>query len=90
MKYLNANFEVRAVKKPLSYKTPLAVTFYNLGVQFDKTQTHAELSWLQNLNFKFGALRHEKRRGLVFYTGTVLVLKCNLLEVHGYCCCMSL
>ena len=28
------------------------------------------LSWLQNLNFKFGALRHEKRRSLAFYTGT--------------------
>ena len=27
-------------------------------------------SWLQNLNFKFGALRQEKRRGLAFYTGT--------------------
>ena len=25
---------------------------------------------LQNLNFKLGALRHEKRRGLAFYTGT--------------------
>ena len=28
------------------------------------------LSWLQNLNFKLGALRREKRRGLAFYTGT--------------------
>ena len=28
------------------------------------------LSWLQNLNFKFGALRREKRRGLAFYTRT--------------------
>ena len=28
------------------------------------------LSWLQNLNFKFGALKHDKRRGLAFYTGT--------------------
>ena len=27
-------------------------------------------SWLQNLNFKLGALRQEKRRGLAFYTGT--------------------
>ena len=28
------------------------------------------LSWFQNLNFKFGALRSEKRRGLAFYTRT--------------------
>ena len=28
------------------------------------------LSWLQNLNFKFGALRREKREGSAFYTGT--------------------
>ena len=26
--------------------------------------------WLQNFNFKFGASRCEKRRGLAFYTGT--------------------
>ena len=28
------------------------------------------LSWLQNLTFKLGALRREKRRGSAFYTGT--------------------
>ena len=33
------------------------------------------MSWLQNLNFKLGALRHEKRRGLAFYTGTSCLSK---------------
>ena len=28
------------------------------------------LPWLQNLNFKFGTLRREKKRGLAFYTRT--------------------
>ena len=28
------------------------------------------LTWLQNLNLKFGALRHGKTRGLAFYTIT--------------------
>ena len=30
----------------------------------------ASLTWLQILNLKFGALRHEKTRGLAFYTIT--------------------
>ena len=33
------------------------------------------LSWLQNLNFKFGALRRQKRRGLAFYTRTSCLRK---------------
>ena len=51
----------------LQYKTPL------FGIQVFRTRRLIDtqsLSWLQNLNFKSGALRREKRRGLAFYTGT--------------------
>ena len=49
------------------YETPL----FRIHVFRTRRLTHTpSLSWLQNLNFKFGALRREKRRGLAFYTRT--------------------
>ena len=36
----------------------------------EDSYTRQVLPWLQNLNFKFGALRREKRRVLAFYTRT--------------------
>ena len=60
----------------LQYKTPL------FGIQVFRTRRLIDtqsLSWLQNLNFKSGALRREKRRGLAFYTGT----SCLKLKLHG-------
>ena len=49
------------------YETPL----FRIHVFRMRRLSHTpNLSWLQNLNFKFGALRHGKRRGLAFYTGT--------------------
>ena len=51
----------------LQYETPL----FRIHVFRTRRLIHTpSLSWLQNLNFKFGALRREKRRGLVFYTRT--------------------
>ena len=56
----------------LQYETPL----FRAHVFRTRRLIHMQsLSWLQNLNFKLGALRHEKRRGLAFYTITSC-LKC--------------
>ena len=48
----------------LQYETPL------FRIHVFRTRRPIHTSWLQNLNFKIGALRHEKRRGLAFYTRT--------------------
>ena len=48
----------------LQYETPL------FRIYAFRTRRLIHTSWLQNLNFKLGALRQEKRRGLAFYTGT--------------------
>ena len=48
----------------LKYETPL------FRIHVFRTRNLIHTSWLQKLNFKLGALRHEKRRGLAFYTGT--------------------
>ena len=51
----------------LHYETPL----FRIHVFRTRRLIHTpSLSWLQNLNFKFGASRREKRRGLAFYTRT--------------------
>ena len=51
----------------LQYETPL----FRIHVFRTRRLIHTpSSSWLQNLNFKFGALRREKRRGLAFYTRT--------------------
>ena len=51
----------------LQYETPL----FRIRVFRTTRLIHTpSLSWLQNLNFKFGALRHERRRILAFYTRT--------------------
>ena len=51
----------------LQYETPL----FRIHVLRTRRLVHTpSLSWLQNFNFKLGALRREKRRGLAFYTGT--------------------
>ena len=42
----------------LQYETPL------FRIHVFKTRRLKHTLWLQNLNFKLGALRHEKRRGL--------------------------
>ena len=49
----------------LQYETPL----FRIHVFRARRLIHT--SWLQNLNFKLGALRHEKRRVLAFYTRTL-------------------
>ena len=41
------------------------------GVVWTGSHTHAMFVVVANLNFKFGALRREKRRGLAFYTRTL-------------------
>ena len=48
----------------LQYETPL------FRIYAFRTRRLIHTSWLQNLNFKLGALRQKKRRGLAFYTGT--------------------
>ena len=51
----------------LHYETPL----FRIHVFRTRRLIHTpSLSWLQNLNFKLGALRREKRRNSAFYTGT--------------------
>ena len=51
----------------LQYETPL----FRIHVFRTRRLIHTpSLSWLQNLNFKLGALGREKRRGLAFYTRT--------------------
>ena len=40
------------------------------------------LSWFQNLNFKLGALRLEKRMGLTFYTGTSCLNPAHTCEIR--------
>ena len=61
-----------------SYKTTLVVITQPLSLHYEfisynmkphRTRRSIHTSWLQSLNFKLGALRHEKR-GLAFYTGT--------------------
>ena len=51
----------------LQYETSL----FRIHVHRTRRLIHTpSLSWLQNLSFKLGALRHGNRRGLAIYTGT--------------------
>ena len=62
----------------LQYETP----FFRIHVFRTRRLIHTpRLSWLQNLNFKFGALRREKRRGLAFYTRTSCLSKLRWFSV---------
>ena len=59
----------------------IKVHIFGIHVFRTKRLIHTpSLSWLQNLNFKFGALRREKRRGFAFYTRT----SCLRTIVAGY------
>ena len=48
----------------LQYETPL------FRIHVFRTRRPIYTSWLQHFNFKLGAVRHEKKRGLAFHTGT--------------------
>ena len=60
----------------LQYKTP------PFRIHVFRTRRLIHTSWLQNLNFKFGALRHEKGRGLAFYAGASCLIIYLLLVLY--------
>ena len=71
----------------LQYETPL----FKIHVFRTRRLIHTQsLSWLQNLNFKFGDLRREKRRGLAFYTRTSCLNKVKYSPIiHFFDCCLG-
>ena len=67
----------------LQYETP----HFRIHVFRTRRLIHTpSLSWLQNLNFKFGALRREKRRGLAFYTRTSCLTILVQIKHNCNCC----